>query len=179
MRKQHGFTLGELMIALTVMGIGLSVAVPGFQTVVKNSRRTTATNQLVTTMHMARSEAVTRNLQVVVCPSTDGAACAAAPWNKGWIVFADANTNQLVDGAETVLASIPELTNLDINTTEFPNFFIYRPSGRIMVNAPAQNTGQLTFCDSRGADHARVVIINSSGQPRASEYDMNGAAPTC
>jgi exodeoxyribonuclease V alpha subunit len=35
------------MVSLTVMGISLSVAVPSFQTVVNNNRRSTAVNQLV------------------------------------------------------------------------------------------------------------------------------------
>lgn len=179
MKKQRGFTLGELMISLTVMGIGLSIAVPSFQTVVKNNRRAGAINQLITTMHLARSEAVTRNVQVTVCPSTNGTACAATPWKEGWISFPDVNGNRQVDGGETVLASVPAFTELDINTAEFPSFFVYRPNGRVMVNVVAQNTGQLTFCDSRGPTHARVVIISTSGQPRLSEYQMSGAAPTC
>ena len=176
---QRGFTLGELMISLAVLGIGLSLAVPGFQTVMNNNRRAGAVNQMIATMHMARSEAVTRNVQVTVCPSSNGTACEAVDWNKGWLYFPDLDSNRQVNGAEIVLGSVPEAAHLEIDSSEFTTFFVYRPSGRVMVNLPANNSGQLTFCDTRGADHARVVTVSTSGQPRLSEYQMDGSDPTC
>jgi type IV fimbrial biogenesis protein FimT len=177
--KQRGFTLADLMITLLVLGISLSFAVPSFQTVVNNNRRSTAVNQLVSTMHVARSEAVTRNLQVTVCPSTNGTSCTASAWKKGWLAFPDLNGDRAVDANEPVMTVASEFSNIEIDTADFPTFFVYRPNGRIMVNNVGQNTGQLTFCDDRGADHARVVVISSSGQPRLSEYQMDGSAPVC
>jgi type IV fimbrial biogenesis protein FimT len=178
-RKQRGYTLAELMTTLTVVGVSLSFAIPTFMTVVNNNRRATAVNQLVSTMHLARSEAVTRNLQVTICPSTDGIRCEATPWEKGWLAFPDLDSDRQVDANEVVIATGNDFSNIDISTIEFPTFLVYRPNGRVMVNNIGQNTGQLTFCDKRGADHARVVVINSSGQPRLSEYQMDGSKPVC
>lgn len=177
--NQRGFTLADLMVSLTVLGISLSFAVPSFQTVVSNNRRATAVNQLVSTMYVARSEAVTRNVQVTVCPSTNGTSCSATPWKKGWLAFPDLDGDRQVDAGEAVIATANEFSNIEIDTTEFPTFFVYRPNGRVMVNNTGENTGQLTFCDKRGADHARVVVVNSSGQPRLSEYQMDGSTPVC
>jgi type IV fimbrial biogenesis protein FimT len=178
-KTQRGFTLVELMTTLTALAITLSFAVPSFQTVVNNNRRASAVNQLVSTMHVARSEAVTRNLQVTVCPSTDGTSCSTTPWKKGWLAFPDLDGDRTVDVNEPVISITNEFSNIDITTTEFPTFFVYRPNGRVMVNNIGQNTGQLTFCDERGADHARVVVVSSSGQPRLSEYQMDGSKPVC
>ncbi len=164
-KKQRGFTLADLMVTLTVMGISLSVAVPSFQTVVNNNRRSTAVNQLVSTMHVARSEAVTRNLQVTVCPSTNGTSCTATAWHKGWLAFPDLDGDRAVDGNEPIMTVASEFSNIDIDTTEFPAFFVYRPNGRIMVNNVGQNTGQMTFCDDRGADHARVSSSAAAANP--------------
>jgi Tfp pilus assembly protein FimT len=36
-------------------------------------------------MHLARSEAVTRNARVAVCASDDGERCGDEPWERGWI----------------------------------------------------------------------------------------------
>jgi type IV fimbrial biogenesis protein FimT len=178
-RKQKGFTLADLMVALTVMGITLSFAVPSFNTVVNNNRRSTSVNQLVSTMHLARSEAVTRNVQVTICPSSNGTSCEATPWKKGWLSFPDLDGDRQVDANEPILTSVAAVTNMDIDTAEFATFFVYRPNGRVMVNNVNQNTGQMTFCDDRGADHARVVVVSSSGQPRLSEYQMDGSTPVC
>ena len=177
--QQRGFTLTELLITLTVAAIGLSIAVPSFQSTVNNNRRATAVNQLVSALHMARSEAVTRNMQVAMCPSANGQSCQGGGWQTGWIFFTDANQNRAVDAGDTILGNGPGPANLTISSTQFANFLVYRPSGRIMVNNPDQNTGQFTLCDSRGASFARVVIIDSSGQPSLSYHQMDGTAPVC
>ena len=177
--KQTGFTLGELMITLAVASISLSMAVPSFMTVVNNNRRATGVNQFVTTMRVARNEAITRGARVRVCPSSSGTSCEAVDWNKGWLAFADLNNDQTIDAGEQILTAVGELPRIDISTAEFPNFLIYRPNGRVMVATTAVNSGELTFCDPRGGAHARVVIVESSGRPRLSEYTDAGTAPTC
>ncbi len=45
--KQHGFTLMELMIVLTIVGILAAIAVPGYQESVRKSRRAEARAQLL------------------------------------------------------------------------------------------------------------------------------------
>jgi len=171
--------MGELLTALTIAGISLSMGVPSFTAVVNNNRRAAGINKFVSTMHMARSEAITRHARVRICPSSNGTSCQAVNWNKGWLAFVDLNGDQIIDAGEQVLVDVGELSKIDILTTEFPNFLIYRPSGRIMVATIAANSGELTFCDLRGAAHARVVIIDSSGYPRLSKTKDNGADPTC
>ena len=177
--RQRGFTLGELLTTMTVVGLSLSFAVPSFNAIVNNNRRATGVNQLVSTMYMARSEAITRNSQSTICPSQNGVSCQAIGWNMGWLLFADTNSDRTVDPGEFILGHLPANTRLDINSAEFGTFFVYRPNGRLMVNTVAENTGQMTICDPRGADHARVVIINASGHPRLSEYQADGSNPVC
>jgi hypothetical protein len=48
-----------------------------------------------------------------------------------------------------------------------------------MVDDVAENTGQWTFCDERGAAHARVVIIDVNGRPRSSDKQADGTSPVC
>jgi len=178
-RTQSGFTLGELLTALAVGGISLAIAVPSFTNMVNNNRRITAVNRMVSTMHSARSEAITRNQQITVCASKDGTACDGDDWKDGWLFFADLNRDRTVDDGEAILGSAPELTKLEVDSAEFPNFFAYRPSGRVMGADFDENEGQFTVCDPRGAEHARVLIISQSGQPRLSEHKSDGSAPTC
>jgi type IV fimbrial biogenesis protein FimT len=177
--RQRGFTLGELLTTMTVIGLSLSFAVPGFNTIINNNRRATGINQLVSTMYLARSEAITRNTQITVCPSTNGVACQAVGWNQGWLLFADTNRDRAIQPGELILGHMPAQTRLEIQSAEFGTFFVYRPNGRLMVNTPAENTGQMTICDPRGAEHARVLIVNTSGHPRLSEYQSDGSTPVC
>ena len=64
MKKHNGFTLIELLITLTIAAILLSIGVPSFQYVIQSNRVSTQTNELVTALSVARTEAVRRNLSV-------------------------------------------------------------------------------------------------------------------
>jgi type IV fimbrial biogenesis protein FimT len=178
-RKQRGFTLVELMTSLSVAGISLAIAIPSFTNMVNNNRRITAVNRIVTTMHSARSEAITRNQQVTVCASKNGTACDGDGWNAGWLFFVDLDRDRAVDIGEPILGTGPAIPKLDVDSSVFPSFFAYRPSGRIMGADVDANEGQFTVCDSRGADYARVLIVSQSGQPRLSYNQIDGSAPVC
>jgi type IV fimbrial biogenesis protein FimT len=178
-RKQKGMTITELMTTLAVIGVSVSIAVPSYRATMNNNRRTAAINALYQTSQTARSEAITRNVQVTICPSASGNNCEAVGWNQGWIFFADLDRSRSVNGAETVLGVVAERPRLTISSAEFGNFYAYRPNGRVIVNAVAENTGDLVICDERGADEARVLSIDTSGQPRIGERMLNGAAPAC
>jgi type IV fimbrial biogenesis protein FimT len=176
---EHGFTLGELLIALAVVGISLTIAVPGFNDMVNNNRRRAAVNEFVSTLHIARSEAITRNQRITVCPTAGGATCEAVAWSQGWLTFVDLNSDQSVNPGELVVSHVEEQSRMNINSAQFGAFLMFRPNGRMMVANAAQNTGEATFCDPRGAQHARVVIISSSGLPRLSKTTTAGGAPAC
>lgn len=82
---QRGFTLGEVLTTLGVLGVSLSLVVPSLDSVTRSNLRAGAINALVATLHVARSEAITRNAPIVVCSSQDGLTCARVAWEAGWI----------------------------------------------------------------------------------------------
>ena len=63
---QAGFTLIELMVGVAIMGILLMVGVPSFQSAVASSRLTTSTNDVVSALALARTEAIRRGARVTV-----------------------------------------------------------------------------------------------------------------
>jgi type IV fimbrial biogenesis protein FimT len=179
MRREHGFTLIELMIAVGLTGLLLSMAVPALDIFVSNARQTGAINDFVSTIHQARSTAVTTNIRVTICPSASGNDCEAVGWNAGWIMFSDPDSNRRVGADETVLSAKGPVDGLTIQSSQFGTFMMYRPNGRVMNASLNGSSGAFTVCDNRGASHAKVMIIDLSGRPRLSTTMPDGASPSC
>jgi prepilin-type N-terminal cleavage/methylation domain-containing protein len=57
--SRKGFTLTELLVALTIGGFILALALPAFMTTVRRSRLAAAARQVATDLREARSQAIT------------------------------------------------------------------------------------------------------------------------
>lgn len=83
MNKSQGFTIIELMVAIAVAGVLLSVAVPSFQNIARNNAVRAATNDLIATINLARQQSMSMRSEVSITPATGG-------WSNGWnIDFAE------------------------------------------------------------------------------------------
>lgn len=161
MKRQHAFTLVELMVTLAVLGISLMIAVPSFLSITRTNRSATETNALVGALNIARSEAAKRSTTVSVCTSNNGAACAAGiGWNNGWIVFVDNNTLGQVDVGDTILriyGKVSAANNISASAA-LTNFITYRADGF----STAQ--GDFILCDDSGAPSARDIRVSRTGR---------------
>lgn len=102
-KKHSGFTLIELVITMAIIGILITVGVPNLKSFLQGNRLIAATNELVSALHIARSEAIKLNSRVSICPSTDGSTCTGGNnWADGWVVFVDADSNLLGTAAACV-----------------------------------------------------------------------------
>lgn len=86
--RQTGFTLLELMIVVAIAGIVMAIGVPSFQSITTTNRIAANTNELITALNLARSEAVKRGTDVSVTASGD--------WDQGWIVYFNDGTDDVV-----------------------------------------------------------------------------------
>ena len=173
--RHNGFSLTELLITLAIATLLLTAAVPGLGRLVANSRRTADINALVSAIHLARNEAARQSGSVRLCPSLDGSVCLddGAAFSFGWIVRIDRAAGAGAAGgreSEVLLAYTPRIQGtVHANRTAF----VFRPNFRRGTN------GTITFCDRRGADEARAVIVSYTGRPRVSSQAAGGLRLRC
>jgi type IV fimbrial biogenesis protein FimT len=176
--RASGFTLTELMATIAIAAVGASLALPALTGAVADQQRAGAINELVSSLHLARNTAITRNAAVTVCASNNGETCTDSNWELGWIVFPDADLDRSPDSGELLASGRPGGQIL-LRSDEFSPHLSYRPAGQLMIDRPDQNSGEFVVCDPLRADAARVVVILPAGMPRLTDKRLNGAAPQC
>lgn len=173
--RSTGFTLIELMVTISVLAILLAVAVPNFQSFLLNNRLATSTNELVSSLAVARSEAVKRATRVTICKSANlnvaNPTCATgATWQNGWIVFVDSGIAGTVDGTDEILRVFQPAVNNGMTITtgnNFSNWISYLPAGGSQGNGLLANgTFIVSFavCPTPATNMARNIAVNSTGR---------------
>jgi type IV fimbrial biogenesis protein FimT len=173
--RQRGLTLLELLVTLTVVTVVAFAAVPTFGWLVLDARMTADVNAFVTSIQLARSEAAKRAAAVVVCSTADRRVCGGAElrYETGWMVFVDENGDERfgADAGEPLLFSHAPAIDGTIRSNR--SRYVFRPYYRRSTN------GTIVFCDRRGADAARAVIVSYTGRPRVSTLTPGGRALDC
>ena len=175
MNRCRGITLLELVMVLTVAAVLAAAAIPGLGAFILNARRTADVNGFVTAVQLARGEAFKRGRAVVLCKTADGVSCGGSDvdFGQGWMVFVndDGDSPPRRDADEPQLhAYQPRMAG---SITANRRLFEFRPFGRRSTN------GTVTFCDRRGAEQARAVVVSFTGRPRVTRSGSGMAALTC
>lgn len=165
--RHHGFTLIELMVTLAVLAIVLSIGMPDIQQFIRNSRMTTQTNDLVTLLNLARSQAIHEGHRAELCISANQQSCSAGSWSDGWLVWVDRNDNNTLDADEVSRVGAPislHTTTQALNSadTDFTTI-AFQPTGFAQLGngiAFAAITLQPHQCSSQ---QGRRITINASG----------------
>jgi type IV fimbrial biogenesis protein FimT len=159
-KKQHGFTLYELLITLLVVGIVLTIGIPNLGDFTRNGRITGTANDLHSSFMVARSEAARAKTNVTICASADpmGAAanCDGESFEQGWIVFVDVDNGDIwradvgTDIEYLLRRHPPVHENISINTNGATFFsFAANGLGRGAVNGVNPIVSAM-ICDDRG-----------------------------
>ena len=162
-RRVHGFTLIELMLSLAVFAILAAAAVPALGSLIESTESRTARSALITALNTARIFAASKTATVVACPSADREYCGhTTEWQRGWIVFMDADGDGLRDAAEDLIeVTQAQPDGVAITSTAGRTRVIYRPDG-----SSAGSNVTFTICDRRGPAHATGLVINNAGRVR-------------
>jgi type IV fimbrial biogenesis protein FimT len=166
-----GFTLLELMIAVTVMVILITVAAPPLQDFIKNVRLTGQANELMTDLMLARSEASKRGMKVSVCPRSGDACSTAADWASGWMVVIDDDSDGRPDSGTNPLKKADAITGANSlqRISGTGGVITFTPTGLVTTSATT-----LRICDDR--DKGRAVRVAVTGRASVTRLDTSCTA---
>ncbi len=173
----RGFTLIELLVTLAVMAVLATIGIPSMAGITDSIKLSSASNVFLSSLHLARSEAIKRNGRVVLCKSADGVSCASSGgWEQGWLVFHDVNNNSALDSDEAVIERAAPLSgNLRLTgNANVARYVSFVATGATKLVSGAFQSGTLTLCrQSASGGEARQIILNAAGRPRVQKTTVN------
>lgn len=155
-RRRRGFTLMELLLVLTLAALVLAFGAPSFREFRRNARLTGIANDLLTSLQLARTTAIERQVPVSICPTVNPRAaeplCSGGTFT-GWIVFVDPDGDcRRGDPMTAPLLGRGGVGDATVSAVANGTCVSFAPTGYLR-NAPVEVTAtQLLFCDERGIE---------------------------
>jgi len=151
------------MMAIAILAILLTLAIPSFREMILSSKLKSYSANMVSSVYLARGEALKRNMTINLCVSADGQQCTEGNWQDGWIVLA---------GDKVILRQQPISQGYNITESSGLTNLRFQSSG--LAASPA------AFIICRAAptagSHERAVTIAITGRPYTSRT-ANGVCP--
>lgn len=162
-RKHGGFTLIELVVAMAVAAILLSVGIPSFLTFMRNNRLTAESTDFMGALALTRNTAAVRGTPVSIgrTGSTTG------DFTGGYQVWIDPNANGVLDSGEQVIRVYRALSDDTLVNTEGVDSVTYLATG--FTNTPAGTTLHFKLCGPQAGATGRQITISPAGTPHVSD----------
>lgn len=154
--RDRGFTLLELMATITILAILLGIGIPSLTAFIQNSRVTSQANGLVSSFHLARSEAIKRGAQVSVTALPGG-------FEAGWCVHLGVGCGDPENAG--VLRFYPPMARMDVDEDAVEVIFDGR--GARLMPAPGSDMVinlQPADCSTGQANRGRRIEITATGR---------------
>lgn len=151
----RGFTLVELMVTVSILGIFAVLAVPSYRNTIANQRAKAASTDLYLYLLKARSEAIKRNRSVQITP-------VSTRWEAGWSIPDPSSAGATINAH----GSTPGVTVRAQDQTSDPATVVYLGSGRVQA-ASASATPYFIVTSTTVNTIQYCVSVNLSGLPYA------------
>lgn len=162
--RTRGFTLAELLVAMTIGAMLLALAAPGLARQRGAAAVRAAANETLAALQLARRVALARGQSVTVCPSADGSTCGFA--GTEWLLFVNApgGVDSRREAADELLQRWHLPRGVVVGGTRGYAAFQPRPGAAITVT--------FQFCHRAAAGMA--IVVSQTGRPRVQRQAAAG-----
>lgn len=170
MKEPCGYSLAELLIALSILTIVAHIAAPALSQTLEAQRNTDALNQMLGALGYSRSNAVFARRNTVLCAGNGD--CNDSPlWSHHITIFHDSNANGRREPHETLLRQddLPEGYSWHWASFRKLPHAIFEADG----STRAAN-GTLTLC--KAGQPRKQIVINLVGHIR---HQLPAAGAMC
>lgn len=150
-RNKRGFTIIELLTTIALLAVISAIAVPSIGNLMRSNKLTAVSNDLYSSIAIARSEAIKRKENVTLEPVGDN-------WANGWTVSAAGNN---IDTSKAIAKGFKASSKSDKGSVTFG------PTGYATTLNPWGNGDGVKFCDGEGK--AKIVTVNTAGSIRVKD----------
>ncbi|QPI53459.1 GspH/FimT family pseudopilin [Massilia antarctica] len=184
--RARGFTLTELLVSLTIIGVASAIGMPMMTQFVEDAAVSTQADVLLDTLNYTRSEAVKRNTRVTMCRSSTGTSCSidgTGDWRGGWIVFVDdtplPGKTGVVDAGETVLRAQSAFSGRGqlLSTGNVQDYVSYASNGQSRFDGTLAHVGAFYLCGKDAKTTRRKIALTAGTGWVGAE--IIGIAPSC
>jgi len=163
MKRNAGFTLMELMVSITVLGVLTAMAVPSFVSMNNRNRLASQANELLSAIQYARAEAIRINSRVTFCGAASADVDAEDDCEGGeqpfWVVIG--RTDGVEEQLRVFSVREPLKVTSDLEKISFAADGLARDA-----TTKALVTGEITVCleTDNPPEHTRVLNFASGSR---------------
>jgi type IV fimbrial biogenesis protein FimT len=164
--RQAGFTVVELMIVVAIVAVLMAMAAPSFSEYLSKRRVDGVMSELVTDMHYARSEAVSRNETVKITFGTDCYVIhrSLVPGNAATVASCTRTTKSITPAAaEIKTVQLDEGRPLTIDPGAL-TFVEFEPVRGTATNSSASATVSVDVRSTTGINWLLRAVLTSMGR---------------
>lgn len=158
----NGFTLIEIMVAVAIVAILVTLATPSWQELIANNRSRSAVNDWIASTQFARSEALRTNGRVTMCKSSNGTSCSTdgdTGFEIGWIVKTGTS-----GAGGTVLQDT--LAKDGISMASGSNSLTFLPNGLPVGNFTGEHMTVTDISPNASTTSIRHICVARTGRSR-------------
>ena len=170
MKDRRGFTLLEIMIVVTIVGIMAIAATANLQTWLSHNSAVDFQREFLAQINQARTRSMASNLQHRLNMNLDAETVTLERGNAGTASSVWTGTGSAITGSKG--AGISAITNTPFGSIGAGSFaFIFNPNGQVLAQDNTNNVTALTqanihLSSDSAADHATIQLYGWTSKAR-------------